>query len=118
MGWNEHSERKAHEISFTGEDLPQLYRKSAQQWSSIDKDFAVGLFDKTTALVEHVLDSEKRGKGPTACPRLLDFDARINERREVLQRTSDILSVVLGVTLVIVGTPPPAPARNAAQNNP
>ena len=117
-GWNEHSERKSHEVSFTGEDLPKLYARTAQEWTPVNKAFAIRLFDKATALVDHVLDSEKRGKQLPARPRLLDFDAGAHEKREVLQRTSDILSVTLGVTLVIVGTRPPAPAPVVVPNNP
>jgi len=110
--WNEHSERTLHEVSFTGKELQRLYRRTEQEWQPVTQKFAVELFDKTANLVDRILDKEKRGNQPIVRPRLLDFDARGHERREVLQRTSDILSVVLGVTLVIVGTPPSAIAPN------
>ena len=73
------------------------------------KDFAVDLFEKTSALVDRVLEAEKRPKEEVVRPRLLDFVPHQHERREVLERTSEVLSVVLGVTLVIVGTLPPGP---------
>jgi hypothetical protein len=107
LGWIQHSERKVHETSFTGKDLPALYRTTQQAWRPINQEFAVQLFDKTIALVDRVLEVEKRGDQPVARPALLNFDARPRERREVLERTSEILSVLLGVTLVVVGTREP-----------
>lgn len=112
-GWIQHSEKKVHETSFTGEDLPGLYRSTENAWKPVTQDFAVELFDKTSALVDRVLESERKGTEKVVIPRMLEFAPRQHERREVLERTSEVLSVVLGVTLVIVGAPPPP-----AQSNP
>lgn len=111
-GWLQHSEKKIHETSFTGGDLPKLYRSTENAWRPVTKEFAVDLFEKTAALIDRVLESEKKSKERVLRPRLLDFAPQQHERREVLERTSEVLPVVMGVTLVIVGTPPPA------QNNP
>lgn len=108
--WIQHSEPKRNEESFTGKDIPGLYRASQQDWRPVTHQFAVELFNKTTALVDRVLESEKIGDERPARPALLDFDARPRERREVLRRTSEILSVLLGVTLVIVGERAPVQA--------
>ena len=116
-GWIQHSERKVHETSFTGEDLQGLYKSSAQDWKPINKGFADDLFGKTVAVVDRVLEIEKKAKEDVIRPHLLDFDPQRHDRREVLERTSEVLSVVLGVTLVIVGTPPPAP-QPIVPNNP
>lgn len=104
LGWSQHSERKVHETSYTGEDLQKLYRESASEWRPVTNEFAVELFDKTSDLVNRLLESERRGNKPVVRPRLLDFDPRRSERGEVLRRTSEVLSVMLGVTLVVVGT--------------
>jgi hypothetical protein len=83
------------------------------EWKPVTRDFAVELFNKTSTLVNRVFETERKTKEEIEKPRLLDFDTQQHDRREVLERTSEILSVVMGVTLVIVGTPPPA-----TQNNP
>lgn len=101
--WNQHSERKQHDRSFFGRDLDKLYRGSENQWRQIDKPFAEDLFDKTAQVVKRVLEREDRRNVQAALP-LLDFNPHQAERREVLLRTSQILSVLLGVTLVLVGT--------------
>jgi len=115
-GWIQHSEKKVHETSFTGEDLPNLYRSTAQNWKEINRDFAVEVFDKTNDLVNRIVESERRENEDFVRPRLLDDGARNQDRRQLLQHTSELLSVVLGVTLVIVGTPPPA--QPIGPNNP
>jgi hypothetical protein len=102
--WIQHSERKVHEASLTGEDLPKLYRGTENEWKPVTKEFAVQLFDKTKDLVDRLLVGEKREDEAVVRPRLLDFDAGREGRGVVLRRTSEILSVVLGVTLVVVGT--------------
>jgi len=103
VGWNQHSERKRHERSFLGRDLAKLYRESEKQWRHIDKQFAEELFQKTSNVVKRVLQREAKGDVQATLP-LLDFNPRRAEHRDVLLRTSQILSVVFGVTLVLVGT--------------
>ena len=71
----------------------------------MNKEFSVALFNKTTAIVDRILESERKGDKQIARPELLNFDVQARERSEILRRTSEILSVLLGVTLVIVGAP-------------
>lgn len=101
--WNQHSERKRHDRSFFGKDLDKVYRDSASQWKRMDKPFANNLFDKTTATVKRVLERENWKVREAASP-LMDFNPQNESQGDVLLRTSQILSVVLGVTMVLVGT--------------
>jgi hypothetical protein len=104
-GWNQHSARRYHERSFLGRDLSKLYRQSARQWKSVDKPFADELYEKTSATVKRVLEREDRFARQLAFP-LMDFNPHDEDRRSVLLRTSQILSVMFGATLVVVGTSP------------
>lgn len=103
VDWLFHSEKKRHRRSFSGRDLDRLYRESAPLWKPIDKLFAEELFERTASVVRRVVQMEERRTARAALP-LLDFNPAQAERRDILLRTSQILSVVLGVTLVIVGT--------------
>lgn len=109
--WIQHSEPKVNETSFTGKDIPNLYRASQQDWRPITDQFALQLFEKTTTLVDRVIESERVGDERPPRPSLLDFDPYRRNRRETLKRTSEILSVLLGVTLVIVGQRAPVQAN-------
>jgi hypothetical protein len=101
--WIEHSEKKRHEGSFVGRDMEKLYGGTRREWKPIDKPFADALFERTAGVVRHVIEREERRVARIALP-LLDFNPRLAERSEVLLRASQIASVVLGATLVIVGT--------------
>ena len=101
--WMQHSEKKWHEYSFFGRDMGAVYQKSQKDWKRVDKSYATGLFDKTTEVVRKVLQKEEP-KAMVAARSLLNFNPHQAEQREVLIRTSQILAVFLGVTLVLVGT--------------
>lgn len=101
--WNQHSKRKRHEHSFLGRNLEALYRQSSPHWRRIDGPFAQALFEKTSATVRRVLEREEPRSMRAALP-LLDFDPQQMETQDVFLRTSQILSVMLGVTLIMVGT--------------
>jgi hypothetical protein len=103
VGWNQHSERKHHDRSFLGRDLDKVYRESTNQWKRVDKPFAEQLFAKTAATLRRVVEREEPRVRQAALP-LLDFNPHHHEQRDILLRTSQILSVTLGVTLVLVGT--------------
>ena len=102
VGWIQHSEKKTHDRSYSGRDLQKVYRESHSDWKRVDKPFASALFDKTARVVRTVLEKEQPRTMRAALP-LLDFNPNQAEREAVLIRTSQILSVVLGVTLVLVG---------------
>ena len=89
--------------SYSGREIQKVYRESHDQWRPVTKAYATELFDKTSAVVRKVLSREEPKAMAAALP-LLDFNPNQVERQEVLIRTSQILSVVLGVTLVLVGT--------------
>jgi hypothetical protein len=100
--WLQHSERKTHERSFSGRDLEKVYRSTENQWRHLDKRFGEELFERSAAIVRRVVDAEDRRAASVTLP-LLDFNPREADRREILLRTSQILSVTVGVTLVLVG---------------
>jgi hypothetical protein len=102
-GWIQHSEGKRHEKSYTGEDLPSLYRQSKREWRQVNKSFAADLFNKNKAIVSEVIQQEYPRPRGEIIP-LLEFDPETAERRDILLRTADILAVTLGVTLVLVGS--------------
>jgi hypothetical protein len=101
-GWVQHSERKYHERSLFGRDLEELYRGSERQWKSVNEAYATDLFEKSAQVVRAVLEKEDRRAFDAALP-LLDFNPGQADRGDILIRTSQILSVFLGVTMVLVG---------------
>jgi len=103
VGWIQHSKKKRHERSFFGRDMGKVYHESHKDWKHVNKAYATGLFDKTAEVVRSVLRKEEPKAMAAALP-LLDFNPNEAEQREVLIRTSQILAVVLGVTLILVGT--------------
>jgi hypothetical protein len=100
--WLQHSERKRHERSFLGRDLEDVFRTTEGRWRALNRDFGEELFKRSAATVRRVLEKEDRRTARQALP-LLDFDPRHADRRELLLRTSQLLSVTVGVTLVLVG---------------
>lgn len=103
IDWIQHSRGKRHERSYAGRELPTLYGESHREWKPVDRQFAKELFDKTSEVVRSVLVREEPKTMHAALP-LLNFNPNHAERREVLTRTSQILAVFLGVTLVLVGS--------------
>lgn len=101
--WLQRSEPRKHHRSFFGRDLERVYRSTEKQWRNIDKQFGEELFERSAAVVRRLVESEDRSIAGLTLP-LLDFNPREADRREILLRTSQILSVAVGVTLVLVGT--------------
>jgi hypothetical protein len=103
VGWIQHSEQKRGEKSYSGSELGALYRGTQKEWVTVDKGFTERLFEKTSGLAKAVLDREERARTQLVRP-LLDRPRQEADRRTFLLRTSEILSAVFGVTLVLVGT--------------
>jgi hypothetical protein len=100
--WIFHSEPRRRERSYTGEDLGNLYRQSANQWQRIDLGFTQRLLEKTRETARRVIAEEEPESVDLVRP-LLDEGQIGHEPRDLLLRTADILSATLGVTLVLVG---------------
>lgn len=103
VGWIQHSAMKRHAHSFHGREIAKLYSESHNEWREVNKAFAKELFDKTIEISRTVFQREEPKAMEAALP-LFDFNPNRAEQREVLIKTSQILSVVLGVTLVLIGT--------------
>ena len=104
-GWIQHSEPKRHHTSRIGKELPNLYRETAKEWRPIDRQFAENLLEKTRVSVLRVTDEEILLPAQRPPITLLDQGIAQAERGEILQRTSELVSPVFGLTLVLVGTP-------------
>jgi len=100
--WRQHSESTRHERSISGKELDTIYSRSAQRWVDIDEGFAVNIFQRTSDAARKLITEEEKRQVQAIVP-LLDFHASNHSRMEILERTSEILSVFFGVTLVIVG---------------
>jgi len=102
--WDFRSERRRHEISYRGKEMGDVYRESSRQWQRLDARFAERLLERTRELARRVIAQEMPTNTGLTGP-LLDEGALGNQPRQLLLRTADILSVTLGVTLVLVGSP-------------
>jgi hypothetical protein len=116
--WTQHSEPVVNEDSIPGERLEALYLESRERWVPIDEAFALRLF-KTTQL--RVAELERRegqlsfgdalSAGEDADEPGLEGEAeargKVEEtgREHYLRRTSELLALAFGLTLVIVGAP-------------
>jgi hypothetical protein len=83
--------------------MEKLYGLTRPKWQPIDKPFVDALFERTAMAVRQVLEREEAHVAGVAVP-LLNFNPSGAGRTEVLLRASQIASVVLGATLVIVGS--------------
>ncbi len=101
-GWIQHSEGKRHDRSFRGKDSESLYRGRRESWRRVDEEFSTELFETTSREIRAIVQEEERDVHfPQVA--LLQFDPRQHTRREILNRTSQLLSVFLGLTLLLVG---------------
>jgi len=100
QAWHEHSERRSHEYSETGKTIESLYRKSQEEWKTIDRGFAEHLYDLTSNQVRE--DVEAHRQRDRTVTRLLEPPVE-RSRISYLARVADLLSIFYGVTLVIVG---------------
>jgi hypothetical protein len=102
--WQQHSEPKRRTKSFFGKEIESLYRESARDWRPIDVRFSLDRFERTVGAVRELMHYEERRIAEQAVP-LLEFEPARQSRGAVLARTSEILAVVFGLTMVIVGRP-------------
>jgi hypothetical protein len=109
IGWHDHSETKSHEESYSGKDLEKLYSKNMEKKKRIDKPFIDDLFLQARKAAKSIIEDEKeeesRGfkKIEEKIFPILDYDPSSFEEKDVFAKTSNLLSVIFGVTLVIVG---------------
>jgi hypothetical protein len=100
--WYQHSEKKRHERSARGEDLGEVYRTSRSRWQTINREYAMGLYTRTRAVVEKFFEVERQRLDVGAIPFLQSAPVTAT-RGDMLLLTADLLSAALGVTLVLVG---------------
>lgn len=116
--WKFHSEEEDHENSIEGENLGTFYQKEARDARELDDRFATELFHKAAETATTVLEKEhsrrrrparteaeykERRRADVQNVELLQFDPQKHQRKEILERTSQVLSVFFGLTLVLVG---------------
>jgi hypothetical protein len=98
----------------SGEALGAFYQRESRDSRQVNEGLATDLFRKAAASAEKVLLGErgkrKRQGGQRVEDRrdvedieLLHFDPSKQAPRDVLTRTSQVLAVFFGVTLVLVG---------------
>jgi len=103
LGHHFHSDPKRREKSYFGRNMEQLYGESREEWRAVDLGFAQNVFEKARASVLRSREREDPQLARAALP-IMDVPPDRLTRNELLNRTSDMLSAFLGVTLVIVGT--------------
>ena len=102
-GFIQRSESKRHERSYFGRELNSVYEGTADSWEMLDRGYAERLFEKTRVIVRRAIQQEDIRTVEAAVP-LLDFGVEAATRGELLLRTAEVLSTVVGVTMVLVGT--------------
>lgn len=101
--WILHSEKKIHNQSFFGKNLFSVFNESRSNWKQINDRFTVDLFDKTSGTIQSMINLEERLSDKKKM-QLLEFDPQSSTMSQNLIRTSQIISVFFGATLVLVGT--------------
>lgn len=116
--WRFHSESEEHDSSINGEDLAGFYSNGKEQFRELNKEFASELFEKASETAKSALIEERKRKERPRKKKsesdeeeideakdieLLQFDPKHHEQNAVLKRTSQVLSVFFGLTLVLVG---------------
>lgn len=128
--WRFHSEAEPHETSITGDHIEGFYRERKSQLREVDDKFVAELFGNAAESAHAAITEERKrkwkekkrdsnrkktmskAKGALESVEeqdefkdieLLKFDPKNHERRDVLKRTSQVLSVFFGLTLVLVG---------------
>lgn len=106
INWIQHSEKSRKEHSILGKDIRHLYETSRMETKELDENYSRQLFDDAVSTVWRIIDSEDKEyrRRTEKNLSLLEYQ-HVNQTREnILKRTSKVLSVFLGLTLVIVGT--------------
>jgi hypothetical protein len=101
--WILHSEKKIHKKSMFGKNIFMVYEESRPKWKPLDEKYAINLFNDTSKTVFSVIDQEERTSDQKKM-NLLEFDTQQASKTQTLLRTSQVLSVFFGATLVLVGT--------------
>jgi hypothetical protein len=103
-GFHQCSEPTSHGPSEFGRNLERLYRGSAGDWMPIDISFAERLFETTVKSIKSIGRQVEGEKGDDrSVSRLLDYRPERSGMVDYLKRTSDLLAIYLGLTLVLVG---------------
>lgn len=103
-GFLQHSKSRSGK-SRSGKELQQLYLESRSEWKPIDEAFADRVLNETFATLEFSAEEDVTG----VSRRLLDgvmqslYARPFRDKSSTLMAASKALSVVLGVTLVLVG---------------
>jgi hypothetical protein len=102
VAWNFHSEQKRKEHSYFGVELGKLYRNRQKDARKVDLKYAIDLLERSRVAAVRLAHDEYEVADATA-RRLLDAPTAGLGRTEVLQRAADLVTVVYGLTMVIVG---------------
>jgi hypothetical protein len=100
--WILHSEKKMHKKSMFGKNILTIYKESKPSWKTLDKNYAIDLYDKTSEKISKAIDKEDRTIDKKNF-KLLQFNPQRATKPEILIQTSQILSMFFGVILVLVG---------------
>lgn len=106
--WKEHSEKKDHDDSIRGSEIVKFYHDNNQKGRRIDRKFIDDIFIKTRDAVRDMTEIMKpRTMKETAfadkISKIMDSQPQSLEQSELLSNTSQLLSAIYGVVLVIVG---------------
>lgn len=97
-GFIQHSKNSQREESRSGKELESIYEESRQSWRPIDEEFADNILEQTKKKL-YILADE--GYLPDV---LKIFEERVPENKAgKLLLSAKVLSVVFGVTMVIIG---------------
>ena len=99
--WIFHSQKKFSNKSYFGKNLFTLYKEAQPIWKPINENYIAGLFDKTVKNAFKVMDKEERAYDKTM--NFFEFDPQQSTSSQILNKTSQILSIFYGVILVLVG---------------
>jgi hypothetical protein len=103
----QHSKRHRGKSSTTGRDIETLCRKSRQRWRRIDSEFAQRVYKDVLERLDLVEGEESAKADPSFAKavRKLREERVSDDRVSLLQHSARLMSVVFGVTMVIVGEP-------------
>jgi len=103
--WIQHSNRKRHFKSVAGKNILDLYEGTITQKRRLDKAFAEELFKRTSENVLKSIEVEGFLNMPEerdVMLKLLDQRILKETKEKIVKRTSQILTIYYGLTMVIV----------------
>lgn len=101
----QHSKSKRKKGSRSVKELQEMYHQSRHRWIRIDFRFANKIFEETKKMLYFLAEEERRKPDKRlekAIHDLLEVEVP-NDKVNLLSQTAKVLSVVFGVTMVIVG---------------